>query len=708
MEIDSYQQCPCHQGKKIKFCCGKELVSDLNAVLSKEHAGQTVAALEQLERTIARVGPRECLLTIQTHILISHGETEKAKAANKTLLDNHPNHITGMQHASLIALTEGKTDEAISKLQDTMDAITGNELPITLANAFRALGIGLLNEGQLIAGRAHLEFASELKGGQDEELQRMVYDTFGFKGLPIALKRSFHISKPPSEDVEWHKKYVNVGRALARGQFRKALKFLEKIDSKFPDQPIVVEGIAIVSGFLGMSDLLPDKFRRVSNLPDHSPWEAIEAELLAQAVDATPAVPEQVVLRKSFGLGDASAAMELAASHNQLVSLPPDEQDPFGEGPAPKHSYAVLNKPSVKSPEELTIESVPNVLAEIKLYGKQTDREARLELIVSDDHCKDESLSLLNEVFGQLMQGDGTESELGKVSVIDRVFRVDWHLPKGTNRDQFDTLMEQYFPAMLDQYKQLSFHCLDGKTISEAAKIDQYKTRVHGLLVQLRSLLADRKGGKEASQKFITELGVTLPGPLDPASVESVAELPPFQMQFLDLKKLSNEDLFDVHRSSMVLQMPGLLLKTVDEMLERDGFDLMPRDLMLSMKAQATHDDDAALACLEEARAEAKKEGKPIGQFLLQEFEMRLERGLTEKLPSLLQTLRTNHLQEPGIEASLAQLLHRYGLIDEDQIMRGRANAMDPAVSSMAVPPAAEPAAAPASADEPSKLWLPD
>ena len=455
MEIDSYQQCPCQSGKKIKFCCGKDLVSDLNAVLSKERAGQSIAALEHLERTIEKVGPRECLLTIQTHVLISHGELEKAKESNQTLLSNHPAHITGMQQSALIALAEGDTDAAIAKLQDTMDAITGNELPISLANAFRSVGIGLLNSGQLIAGRAHLQFASDLKDGQDEELQRMIYETYGFKGLPTVLKRSFNIAQPPAEDVEWHKKYVNVGRALARGQYRKALKFLNKIDANFPDEHIVVEAIAIVSGYLGMSDVLSERFRRLAQLPSCTPWEAIEAEMVAQAITTEPAVPEQRVLRMSFQLSDLPKVTELATSDGHLVSLPADQQDPFNEGPAPKQSYALLNKESIRTPEDLTIDNVPNVLSEIKLYGKQTDREARLELIVSDDHCKSESMTKLQEMLGDLLPSDPQETELGHVSVIDRVFRVDWHLPQGTDRATFDSLMEQHFPAMLDQYKQL-------------------------------------------------------------------------------------------------------------------------------------------------------------------------------------------------------------------------------------------------------------
>ena len=77
MDIDIYQQCPCHAEKKIKSCCGKEIVGDLNSVLAKNSAGQPAAALDLLDRTIKKTGPKDCLLTIQTHILISNGEVEK-------------------------------------------------------------------------------------------------------------------------------------------------------------------------------------------------------------------------------------------------------------------------------------------------------------------------------------------------------------------------------------------------------------------------------------------------------------------------------------------------------------------------------------------------------------------------------------------------------------------------------------------------------
>ena len=143
MDIDVYQQCPCHVDKKIKFCCGKDILGDLNQVLAKNKSGQSQAALDQLDRAIKNLGPKDCLLTIKTHILITAGEIELAKETNSLFLSTNPDHSTGLHHRALILLAEGKMDESVEALQDAMDSIKGNEIPISLSNAFRMVGLGL-------------------------------------------------------------------------------------------------------------------------------------------------------------------------------------------------------------------------------------------------------------------------------------------------------------------------------------------------------------------------------------------------------------------------------------------------------------------------------------------------------------------------------------------------------------------------------------
>ena len=81
MDIDIYQQCPCHSGKKIKFCCGKDIVSDLNQIVAKCNSNQSLSALDQIDRTIGKQGEKDCLLCLRTHILFTLGEVEKADEA---------------------------------------------------------------------------------------------------------------------------------------------------------------------------------------------------------------------------------------------------------------------------------------------------------------------------------------------------------------------------------------------------------------------------------------------------------------------------------------------------------------------------------------------------------------------------------------------------------------------------------------------------
>ncbi len=699
MEIDSYQQCPCQSGKKIKFCCGKDLVSDLNTVLSKEQAGQSIAALEHLDRAIKKAGPRECLLTIQTHILIAHGEIEKAKQSNSLLLQHHPNHITGMQHQALIELADGNLLAAVEALQDTMDAIPGNELPISLANAFRAVGVGLLNDGDLIAGRAHLQFASNLKGGEDRDLGMTLLNTFRHPSLSILMKRDFVLAQPPAEETEWHKKYINVHRALDRGQFRKALKFLRKIDEAFPNQPMVVEGIAIVSAYLGRRDDLPNQFRRVSELDELSHWQKIEAESLAQALDPEPQVPGVDLLRITFEIDDASAASEAATSSDRFLAQPPVEADPFGEGPAPKHIFSVLDRPMVADLADLTIDNVSNPIGEISLFGKQTDRAARLELITADDEVLSTTLDLVQQTFGDCSPKETNRATVGTRSDLDRALRVDWHLPRGATRADYDALVQKHVPTMFDNWCQLPFRCLGGRTVRDCASDESLQIKVHSLLAQLEQGFQSIPGGPASLQSCLKELGVEMPAKIDASTVEGVETLSPFCQQRIDLATLTDEQLMMVHQMSITLGNAPTIEPTVDEMLRRDNNELMPRELLYSMKAQVTQDDDTAFEFLTKAKDAAQAEGKPIGIYLVYEFEMRLQRGMTEKLPAMLQTIRSKHLQEPDVEAELAQTLHRFGLLDEQQLFAA------PGSPAPEMAAAAEPAAA---AKEPSKLWLPD
>ncbi len=711
MDIDIYQQCPCHSEKKIKFCCGKEIISDLNQVLAKNSAGQSQAALDQLDRTISRSGPKDCLLTIQTHILIATGQIEKAKESNALFLKSNPKHSTGLHHRALIELAEEKISQSVNSLQDAMDAITGNEIPISLSNAFRVIGLGLLSEGHLVGARAHLKYASALKGGNDDELQRMIYETFRIPRSSLLLKQDFSLAPVP-ENVEWAKWFRNAHLALDRGQFRKGLRFLKKIDEHEPDQPVVLHGMAILNMFLGDLPGIVAAWRRYSRLPGLPDYEAVEAEAIAQLFDSESTTRSIDIVRVTFELTETDGASEAALSSSRLAAMQPIEEDPFEEGPPPRSAFYVLDKDKLNSAADVSIDDLPEVIGELMLFGKQTDRPARLEWITSKNDGFESAKQQLQEIFGSYLSGEPNEQVVAETDEVGDALSWNWHLPDGITREQHAQLVKQQRSrVLLEKWANIAFPVLNGKTPLEASSDPQMGIPLKALLTHLEQSPDGQVSEDDAMEELRKTLGIQPQPRIDPNSVGDGA-ISPVQQQFLQFDKLSDDQLLEIQSQAMAIGNIKVLKQVVPEILNRPELERVPRDMCYSMMAQFTADDEEALDYLAQARAEAKKMERPIGLYLVQEFEFRLSRGLTEKLPALLQTIQLHHLEDPDVEYELGRVLQRYGLLQRgpEQANPGAAGDATPEPSGIWTPEsdATDPAQSSSVEKEPSKLWIPD
>ena len=699
MDIDIYQQCPCHSEKKIKFCCGKDIVNDLNQILAKNSSGQAKSALDQLDRAIEKTGPKDCLLTIQTHILIANGEIDKAKVANELFLKNNPDHSTGLHHQALINLAEEKIVEAVSSLQDAMDAIVGNEIPISLANAFRMIGLGLLSEGHVVGARAHLQYAQVLKGGGDEELERMIYESFRLPNASMLLKSDFRLPKV-EEEFEWAKKYNNVIRAIDRGQFRKGLKFLKKIDKNFPDQIPVLRGIAILSMYLGDLPAISAAYRRLSTHESLPELDAIEAEAIAQLFESDAANKIEIV-RVTFEVGEIDGAQEIALSSPRLASVPAVGEDPFEEGPAPRSSFYVLDRDKITSAENAGFDDLPDVSGELLLYGKQTDRSARLEWVSAKGRRFAGDKEQLMTTFADFVQGEPVEAAIAETTELADTLTWNWHLPEDITRPQHSKFVQQKRQQVLTEgWANLKFPVLDNKSPKDVAGDAGYVTRLGALLMHLEQSPDGQFGSDNAIDELRKSLGLKSIAKIDPTENKD-QHFTPIQQQYLEYEKLTDEQLMAVQSEAMMIGNMRVLKLAVPEVLNRPELEQVPRDVSLSMMAQLTDDDDEALDYLSKARTEAKRNDRPIGLYLVQEFEFRIARGLTDKLPTLLQTIQMHHLKDPDVEYQLARVLQKYGLLQGDPMQGG--SPMGGGAPASAPPPAS---AAPQ--DTSSPIWTPD
>jgi tetratricopeptide (TPR) repeat protein len=660
MDIDIYQQCPCHAEKKIKFCCGKSVVADLDGALAKSKAGQTSSALEQLERTIAKTGPKDCLITIQTRLLLQAGELEKARAANAIFQQNNPEHSSGFHHLALICAQEGDPAAAVEALQDAMDAIVGNSIPVTYAQAFRMIGMQFLQQNNLFAARAHLRFADLLK--EEPETKQILLSTF--QNVASVTAKTEMMPELCPEDVPWGKKYKNVLRAIDRGQFRKALKMAKKADAAFADVGTIKRTLAIINSMLGYTDDAVDAWQSFADHEEDNSWDQINALTIKQFMDRGNEKNSDVV-RHTFEVNDFDAVKELTASSDQLSPANRPDEDPFGESNPPVVGYYLLSKPKLKAgAEDFSLEDVPFMRGEVLLYAKQTDRAARAEYIVPKTQSYDENLEILKKILGEFHQPPKI-SVIDSIPELDAMMSWDWVLPEETSFEKHASLMKQQIRnRLVDTWMNYPLRSLGEISARDAAKDAALRPAIQALLTDLEHNSHRGMYPEDVIGEMRSELGIDkLPAvDLPDRDVEATFTL---MRANLDFQKCEESKLFQIHEFGMMVRCLPIISRTCHAMLQRTSIeDKIQKDRIYAVLASINEDTDVVLDYLAKAKQEAKTAGRSIGTFLVQEFEFRLSRGMHENLRELIRTIQSRHLDEPEVEYRLTEVLMKYGLYD--------------------------------------------
>ena len=192
-----------------------------------------------------------------------------------------------------------------------------------------------------------------------------------------------------------------------------------------------------------------------------------------------------------------------------------------------------------------------------------------------------------------------------------------------------------------------------------------------------------------------TDLGVPALEPLAPAEDEF---LTPMQMCRIDAEKLSDEQLLGYFQIATMTQNFTGLKTITPELLKRDHIEGARRDICHINMARFSESHDEALEHFAQSRAEAGKIGAPLGILLVAEFEYRLRNGLEDKLDTLLQTIESRHMKEPGVEQELARLFQALGL-QPGAVPGGENEAVEEQVAD---------AGASGGSESSSGLWIPD
>ncbi len=696
MSLDPYQPCPCGSGKKIKFCCSKDIISDLGKVLELLDADQRVACVTQIDKLIESKGQRAALMVLKADVQIELGQLDAAEKTVDALLSKQIDNPIALAQASVLLAAKGNVGDAVMKLQRAVELID-QEWPMAVYHAFGVMGRALMSQGNIMAARRHLLVQASLSNARDSRVMQMLARIQSSPDIPLLLKQDAPFAERPA-DASWAEDFDDAMQTAGRGAWMAAAEKLTMLAFRARREPAIFKNIAILRSWLADVEATVAAWRSFVEREGVPLDEAVEAEALAQLLDPNAAHDTVDVVSLTYDVGDTDSLMERLLSDRRVARMPidPSQLADDDDQPPPKAAYWLLDKPVPETGEGITREAVPTVLGELYLFGKQTDRRARLEFTVPRKHDFDARKAVCSEVLDELATPTDAEEVVDEIDAVTSALTWNWRFPDDTPRDVREQLIaEQQRDVLLETWPEQPLGVLDGKTPAEAAADPAYHVRV------LAAILLLELGTQAQSLPEIdfNELRARLKLPkretIDPASVD-VASLSVIQLSQLDIPKLSDDQLLVAYQRAGRIGAMHALQGLAAEVTARESLEgRVDKSETYELLAQTTRDSDQAIEFIHKACEAAVAQGQSRGPWLLAELRLRFERGLPDQIPHLIQQIQRKYINEPEVAQGLYQVLLQYGLITPD--------------GKPATPRQAEPVGAAAAAPEPTGgIWTPD
>jgi hypothetical protein len=692
MPIDAYSLCPGGTGKKIKFCCG-DFLHELEKIDRLLDADQTAACLQRVEQLLAGGPPRACLLAVKGMLLRAGGQFEAAAANATVFLQRFPGNPVALAESAILAAIEGQAMTALPQLLSAM-ATGGDEMENRVYQAMGVVADCLLDEGRWHAGRALLH-TQMLLADDDPAPAEKLLEVNRASRLPPILKDDPPLSPAP-EGSPWAERLDAAMKPLADFRWQEVAQRLAKLADEIPDAPVVWRNLAVLRSWLADQRGMIDALRKFAALA--APLEdAVEAETLAMLLDSDPLGDLVDVLKLTWTVRDAQRLQDALLAEPRLVQVPVSPAAAAGsQTPPPRMMGAILDRRTPDS-DTITLETMPQVVAETMLFGPQTDRPARLVVQgISADQAPSVSDWLLG-VAGDAIDPQPQRLAAGKMSATRDGMQHKWYPPQSMAPERLIELIDQRARRFfLEQWPARPLGCFGGQSPREAAADPAQKIKLLAAVMLLESWQQDVLV-KFDFNDVRRALGLPTLEPLDLAE-GSVAALPLVRLGRVAVEKLSDKDLVRLFHRARMYAAREALRNSAQEIVRRDSMAGNPERLRAyAALARTAEDFPQAQGYVEQGRQAAIAAGQSCASWDLLELSFCFTHGGADRAQQLLQHIQSRHMSERGVAEALTQMLVDVGALRPD------GTPARPSLPEEALALAEGPAAA-----APGKLWTPD
>jgi hypothetical protein len=704
MAIDAYSLCPGGTGKKIKFCC-EDSVGELQKIDQMLEGEQFLAALKHVEDLLEKTPDKACLLSLKTMLLRATDQHEAAKQSAAVFLEKHPENVMALAESAILASAENSR-VALEKLMAAM-VVSGHSMSARVYEAISAVAQSLLMDGHWFAARSLLQLQAAINP-QDPRPKTSLMQAIRSPRIPLLLKHDPPVAPCPP-DAPWKARFDEAVAPLDRGDWGAVEQGLTALAADVDDWPILWRNIATLRGWKADVPGCIEALGKYSQC-DIPQEEAVETAAIGMLLSEDPLGDLCDVLILTWSLSDIEK-LDLALTQDRSVVKVPFDPATIEEGsPPPKSTYWLLDRPMPENAEGLSAETIPLLIGQMMLFGKQTDREARLEVLGVQADNVEATKKFVTELAGDALAGEVEQDVMVQTSASMAMLSPMCRGPEDTTPEQIGKLTRDALgDAILKRWPETALGILDGKTPRQAAADETYRVKLLGAILVLQSLSPQLETVLDFN-KLRAELGLPELGPVDIAETP-IMELPPIRLARVAAGGLSDEDLTRAYRIAMAFSATVALRKFAKEIVGRPSF--AGKDELLQayeMLVSIEEDPHKALEILEAGRHESDATGKSSAMWDLREIPLRVVAGETEKVIAIIQHIQTEHIREEGVADALRNLLIQMGVMQPDGTPSPEMMAQQPGPPETE-PPAEEGKLWTPGSDEPGgekKLWTPD
>ena len=547
MALDAYSLCPGGTGKKIKFCC-PDFLPELEKIDRMIEGEQFLACIQHIDQIEQKGQYRACLMAIKSELLRVSNQFDRVPAYVADFVQRFPqNSMAWSESAMLAAVSEGGPS-AMRKLQRAIAQCDGN-IHSRVYEAAAVVANVLVEEGRWAAGRALLQFLATLDPQDRETMERLMHVNRSAE-IPLLLK-SDPAMMPCPPNVAWRAKFEAATAPLKKALWQETADRLTALAAEVTDAPAVWNNLALVRSWIADDAGAREALQKFAALP--VPLEdAVEAEAMAMLMSESPLGDDIDIVRWTWPVRDAERLQESLLSDRRVAAVAVDPSTwPVDHAPPPRMSGLLLDRPALGSEESFSLDNMPSVLAQMLLFGRETDRAARLEIIGLKKAQADQIKAMLRPIGGDALEPEPEETFMAKTSSSHELIAHRWAPPRGAPRDQVDALLVQDFrDTLLNRWPDHPLGVLGGRTVRQAAGDPAARVKTLAAILVMQQW-SGRSPADFDFNDLRSQLGLPILGPIEPQPGET-RTLPLVRLVRVQVEKLSDDDLVAAfHRAGL-------------------------------------------------------------------------------------------------------------------------------------------------------------